>query len=121
MLVRTLSIPAIKCQYETNPACSYSFGVIQAGNGETTPVQCSAMAGSDGTLPAIAKGTCKESARTWTVDKTADGLKLTVSQMVTPSSSQSGSHSIPKSQLKIEQSGASSAQSYTGPAAFDLE
>lgn len=103
---------------------SYEFGVIQAGNGETTPVQCRAqVSGSDGTLPEITdgQGTCEQSSRTFTVAKADGGLTLTVSQPVTPSSNQTGSHTIPASELEIEQTGASSQQKYTGAKEFDLE
>lgn len=100
---------------------SYEFGVIQAGNGETTPVQCRAQVVSDGSLPEITDGTCTESSRTFTVAKADGGLVLTVTQPVTPSSNQSGKHTIPASELEFEQTGASRQQKYTGAAAFDLE
>lgn len=100
---------------------SYEFGVLQAGNGETTPVQCRAQVVSDGSLPEITDGTCTESSRTFTVAKADGGLVLTVTQPVTPSSNQSGSHTIPASELVMEQTGASTQQKYTGATAFDLE
>lgn len=101
---------------------SYEFGVIQAGNGETTPVKCRAqVVGTDGSLPEITDGTCEESSRTFTVAKADGGLVLTVTQPVTPSSNQSGKHTIPASELEFEQTGASSQQKYTGATAFDLE
>ena len=88
---------------------------------ETTGVKCSSMKGSDGTLPAVTDGTCTDSSRTWTVAKTSSGgLTLTVSQPVTPSSNQTGSYTIPASDLTMTQTGASTQQSYTGPTAFNL-
>ncbi|KAL1854042.1 hypothetical protein Daus18300_011540 [Diaporthe australafricana] len=104
--------------------CSYNFGIIQAGNGETTPVQCKALVqGTDGSLPEVTdgQGTCEESSRTFTVAKTDAGLVLTVSQPVTPSSNQTGSHTVVASELEFQQTGASSQQSYTGAKEFDLE
>ncbi|KAI7778932.1 hypothetical protein LA080_001538 [Diaporthe eres] len=101
--------------------CVYEFGVLQAGNGETTPVKCGAQVVSDGSLPEITDGTCEESSRTFTVTKADGGLVLTVTQPVTPSSNQSGKHTIPASELVTEQTGASSQQKYTGAASFDLE
>ena len=108
---------------QTKILLSYSFGVIQAGNGETTPVECTAFLASDGlgTLPPVTDGTCKESSRTWTVEKVEDGsLTLTVTQQVTPSSFQSGYHAIGSDEIVLEQTGASQQQRYTGPAEFDL-
>ncbi|KAG6357394.1 hypothetical protein INS49_013271 [Diaporthe citri] len=101
--------------------CVYEFGIIQAGNGETIPVKCRAQVVSDGSLPEITDGTCEESSRTFTVAKADGGLVLTVTQPVTPSSNQSGKHTIPASELEVEQTGASSQQKYIGAAAFDLE
>ena len=102
--------------------CSYSFGVLQPGTMETTPVKCSAMVGSDGTLPEIQDGTCEESSRTFTVTKEADGgLTLTVSQPVTPSSDQTGSHTIGADELVTADEPNAQVQSYNGPAEFDLE
>ncbi|KUI53357.1 hypothetical protein VP1G_00829 [Cytospora mali] len=100
--------------------CAYSFNVIQPGTMETTPVKCSKSVTSDGTLPVVLDGTCTNSSRTWTVSKTAEGLILEVTQRVTPSSTQSGSHTIPSAQVVKSQTGASSQEAYTGPAAFDL-
>ncbi|KAI1211044.1 hypersensitive response-inducing protein [Annulohypoxylon truncatum] len=102
--------------------CSYNFGVIQAGNGETTPVACSAMvaANTDGSLPEVKAGTCKDSARTFTVTKGADGLTLTVTQPITPSSNQSGSHLLANSDLKTSNAPNAEVQSYAGPTGFDL-
>lgn len=106
----------------TQETLSYEFGVIQAGNGETTPVQCRAqVTGTDGSLPEITDGTCEESSRTFTVTKADGGLVLEVTQPVTPSSNQSGKHTIAASELEFEQTGASRQQKYTGAAAFDLE
>lgn len=101
---------------------SYAFTVIQPGTMETTGVKCSAqVTGSgDGTLPAINDGTCAESSRTFDVVKQADGLVLTVSQPVTPASNETGSYTIPSSDLQISQTGATSQQSYTGPTSFSL-
>lgn len=87
---------------------------------ETTGVQCSKMLPGDGGLPAVTDGTCKDSSRTWTVEKSGKDLVLTVSQQVTPSSAQTGSHTISASDLAYQTSGASVYQSYTGAASFDL-
>lgn len=100
---------------------SYDFTVLQPGTMETTGVDCTKMLGSDGSLPAVTDGTCTDSSRTWTVTKpAAGGLVLTVSQPVTPSSNQTGSYTIPASDLEYTQTGASTQQSYTGPTAFNL-
>ncbi|KAI3396490.1 hypothetical protein diail_12110 [Diaporthe ilicicola] len=104
--------------------CSYNFGIIQVGNGETIPVDCKAsVRGIDGSLPAVTDGhgTCDNSSRTFTVDKTAAGLVLTVSQPVTPSSNQSGSHTIDSHDLQYKQTGGSQLQVYVGSKDFDLE
>lgn len=102
-------------------AHSYAFTVLEAGTMETTGVSCSKLTGSDGTLPAVTDGTCTDSSRTWTVAKNADGgLTLAVAQPVTPSSDKTGSYTIPASDLTTATTGASTQQSYTGPAAFDL-
>lgn len=89
---------------------------------QTEPQHCRAqVVGTDGTLPEITEGTCEQTSRTWTVTKADGGLVLAVTQQVTPSSNQTGKHTIPASELEIQQTGASSQQVYTGPAAFDLE
>ncbi|PSR94437.1 hypothetical protein BD289DRAFT_427508 [Coniella lustricola] len=101
--------------------CSYDFVVIQPGTMETTGVECTDMRVSDGTLPAVADGTCAESSRTWTVTKPlTGGLVLTVSQPVTPSSNTSGTYTIPVTDLVLTQTGASIQQSYDGPTSFAL-
>ncbi|KAF3024196.1 hypothetical protein G7054_g2717 [Neopestalotiopsis clavispora] len=103
--------------------CSYSFGVIQPGTMETTPVTCSAMltANNDGTLPDVTDGTCENSSRTWTVTRGDAGLVFTVSQQVTPSSAQSGTYTIPSTDLTKSDAPNASVESYTGPTAFDLQ
>ncbi|ORY59233.1 uncharacterized protein BCR38DRAFT_351932 [Pseudomassariella vexata] len=101
--------------------CSYEFNLASTSTGETTGVSCSAQVTSDGSLPAVTDGTCKESSRTWTVTKNDDGsLVLTASQQATPSSSSTGSHTIAASELEFQQTGASTQQVYTGAAAFVL-
>lgn len=89
---------------------------------ETTPVSCSAMvsANTDGTLPDVTDGTCENSSRTWTVVRGTDGLTLTVSQPVTPSSNQSGSHLLANSDLATSDAPNANVQSYTGATSFDL-
>ncbi|OTA58361.1 hypothetical protein K449DRAFT_354592 [Hypoxylon sp. EC38] len=101
--------------------CLYSFKVIQPGTMETTGVECTAMVPSNGgLLPDVKEGTCKESSRTFTVVRGDAGLTLTVTQPVTPSSNQSGSHLLPKDQLVISDKPNAYVESYNGPAAFDL-
>ncbi|KAI0828436.1 hypersensitive response-inducing protein [Hypoxylon sp. FL0890] len=101
--------------------CSYSFTVLQTGTMETTGVSCSAtVSGNGGLLPDVKDGTCKDSARTWTVVKGSDGLTLTVSQQISPSSTQSGSHLIPNDQLATSDEPNASVQKYTGPTSFSL-
>ncbi|KAK7731796.1 hypothetical protein SLS53_008617 [Cytospora paraplurivora] len=99
---------------------SYSFTVIQPGTMETTGVKCSKLLPSNGALPAVTDGTCKDSSRKWTIEKSGDDLILTVSQQVTPSSTQDGSYTIPASDLEYKTADASSYQAYTGPTSFDL-
>ncbi|KAK7756494.1 hypothetical protein SLS62_001328 [Diatrype stigma] len=99
---------------------SYSFGVIQAGNGETTPVQCTQLVTSDGTLPEVKDAACENSSRTFSVAKAADGLTFSVSQRVTPSSVQTGNHQIPSAELTTTEQGTAKVQSYTGAKDFDL-
>lgn len=106
----------------THTSSSYEFGLLQPGTMQTEPQKCRAqVTGTDGTLPEITDGTCEQTSRTWTVAKADGGLVLEVSQQVTPSSNQTGKHTIPASELVIEQTGASSQQKYTGPQDFDLE
>ena len=100
--------------------CLYSFGVLQPGTMEQTPVQCKAMVTSDGSLPEIQDGTCEESSRTFTVTKSAEGLTLVVSQPVTPSSNQTGQHLIPNSELVTSDEPNARVQSYQGSPNFDL-
>ncbi|KAI2471048.1 hypersensitive response-inducing protein [Annulohypoxylon bovei var. microspora] len=102
--------------------CLYTFGVLQPGTMETTPVTCKAMvaANTDGTLPEVKAGTCENSSRTFTVTKGADGLTLTVAQPLTPSSNQSGSHLLATSDLKMSNAPNANVQSYTGATGFDL-
>ncbi|KAI0844398.1 hypersensitive response-inducing protein [Daldinia vernicosa] len=103
--------------------CVYSFTVIQPGTMETTGVKCSASgpAGPGGELPEIKEGTCQQSSRTFDVTKGPDGLTFTVSQPVTPSSNQSGSHLIPNSELKTTNEPNAVVQNYVGPSSFNLE
>ncbi|KAI1498289.1 hypersensitive response-inducing protein [Biscogniauxia marginata] len=103
--------------------CLYTFGVLQKGTMETTPVTCKAMvpASSDGTLPNVTDGKCENSSRTFTVIRGTDGLTLKVTQPVTPSSDQSGTHLIPNSELAISDEPNAKVQSYTGPTSFALQ
>lgn len=89
---------------------------------ETTPVNCTALvpANTDGTLPDVKDGTCKSSSRTWTVARGADGLTFSVSQRVTPSSVQTGSHLIPNDELAIANNPNAVVQTYKGADSFDL-
>lgn len=89
---------------------------------ETTGVKCSASgpAGAGGELPEIKDGAC-EGSRTFTVAKGADGLTLTVTQPVTPSSNQSGSHLLAKADLKTTNEPNAVVQNYVGPKSFNLE
>ncbi|KAI0152175.1 hypersensitive response-inducing protein [Hypoxylon sp. NC0597] len=101
--------------------CLYSFNVIQPGTMETTGVNCSALVPSNGgLLPDVKEGTCKESSRTFSVVRSDAGLTLTVSQPVTPSSNQTGSHLLPKDQLAISDKPNAYVESYNGPRSFDL-
>ncbi|WYZ35892.1 hypothetical protein EsH8_X_000539 [Colletotrichum jinshuiense] len=104
--------------------CSYTFTVIQPGTMETTGVDCSALVSgnTDGTLPDVkGNGACDQSSRTFEVIRGDAGLTLTVSQPVTPSSNQTGSHLLPNDQFAISDEPNAKVQSYTGPTAFDLE
>lgn len=89
---------------------------------ETTGVNCTALvsANTDGTLPDVEEGTCSQSSRTFSVVKGDDGLQFTVSQPVTPSSNQTGTHLIPSDELVISNQPNAVVQSYTGPTSFDL-
>ncbi|RYP08986.1 hypothetical protein DL764_001554 [Monosporascus ibericus] len=100
--------------------CLYSFGVLQPGTMEQTPVHCEAMVTSDGSLPEIQDGTCGESSRTFTVTKSAEGLTLVVSQPITPSSDQTGQHLIPNGELVTSDEPNARVQSYQGSPNFDL-
>ncbi|KAJ4168818.1 hypothetical protein NW754_010748 [Fusarium falciforme] len=102
--------------------CSYSFGVIQPGTMEKTPVQCSIMLGATngGNLPDVKDGECKESSRTFNVVRSRRGLTLTVSQPVTPSSNQTGEHFIPNKQIVTSKEPNAMVQTYKGPKNFDL-
>jgi hypothetical protein len=101
---------------------SYSFGVIQPGTMEKTPVQCSIMLGATngGNLPNVKDGECKESSRTFNVVRSRRGLTLTVSQPVTPSSNQTGEHFIPNKQIVTSKEPNAMVQTYKGPKNFDL-
>lgn len=89
---------------------------------ETTGVKCSTQvpANVGGTLPDVKDAACTESSRTFSIVKGADGLTLTVSQQVTPSSFQTGSHLLPNDQLVTSNDPNAVVQSYTGPTTFDL-
>ncbi|KAI1073827.1 hypothetical protein F5B20DRAFT_565753 [Whalleya microplaca] len=102
--------------------CQYSFGVLQKGTMETTPVKCSAMLTSNNSLPDVkeGEGKCEGSARTFTVTRGSDGLTLTVTQPVTPSSDQSASHLIPNNQITKATQPNAEVESYTGDKSFDL-
>ncbi|KAI4859201.1 hypothetical protein F4820DRAFT_440551 [Hypoxylon rubiginosum] len=102
--------------------CLYSFAVIQPGTMETTPVNCTALvpANTDGTLPDVQEGTCGESSRTFSVARGTEGLTFVVSQPVTPSSNQSGTHLIPGDELVIANNPNAVVESYTGPTSFNL-
>lgn len=105
--------------------CSISFGVVKSGAGETTPVECSAMLGSNGEIPEVTAGTCKDSSRTWTFTKFsnnhASGYELAVSQQVTPSSSETGRYDLFSGSFEMQQTGASTQQVYVGEETeFDL-
>ncbi|KAK3310385.1 hypersensitive response-inducing protein [Chaetomium strumarium] len=103
--------------------CLYTFGVLQPGTMEKTPVTCKALvpANNDGTLPDVKEGTCEESSRTWSIVRSAEGLTLTVSQQVTPNSFQSGAHLLPNDEFVMNNQPNAVVQTYTGPVAFDLE
>ncbi|KAF6843017.1 putative hypersensitive response-inducing protein [Colletotrichum musicola] len=103
--------------------CSYSFTVIQPGTMETTGVKCSGLfpANNDGTLPDVKEGACTESSRTFDVVRSPEGLTFSVSQPVTPSSNQTGTHLIPAAQLAVSNEPNAVVEKYTGPVAFDLE
>lgn len=104
--------------------CSYDFVAFSPGSGETaeTGVTCSALVTSDGTLPAVADGTCTNSSRTWTITKPAEGgLEFTISSQVSQTGFNVGTYDIPATDLVTETTGASTQQRYTGPDAFDLE
>ncbi|KAF3012866.1 hypothetical protein G7054_g4139 [Neopestalotiopsis clavispora] len=102
--------------------CSYSFGVLQPGTMETTPVTCSKMLTASGTsnLPDVTDGTCENSSRTWTITRSDAGLVFTVSQQVTPSSFQTGTYTIPADELAVATQPNAQVESYTGPTSFDL-
>ncbi|KAI1383088.1 hypersensitive response-inducing protein [Hypoxylon trugodes] len=102
--------------------CLYSFSVIQPGTIETTPVNCTALVPGnlDGTLPDVQEGTCSLSSRTFSVTRGDLGLTFEVSQPVTPSSNQTGTHLIPKDELAISDKPNAVVESYTGPSSFNL-
>jgi hypothetical protein len=90
---------------------------------EKTPVTCKALvsANTDGTLPDVKEGTCEQSSRIWSIVRGAEGLTLTVSQQITPSSNQSGSHLLPNNEFVMNNQPNAVVQTYTGPVEFDLE
>lgn len=89
---------------------------------ETTPVTCKAMvtANNDGTLPDVTDGTCENSSRTWTVTRGDAGLVFAVSQQVSAASSQTGTYTIPSSDLVKSDAPNAAVESYTGPTSFNL-
>ncbi|RAL61042.1 hypothetical protein DID88_010138 [Monilinia fructigena] len=104
--------------------CLYSFTVIQPGTMETTGVNCSALApaGPNGKLPDLAKwqGKCGISSRTFWLTHKHKGVEFTVSQPVTPSSNQTGSYLLPKSEFTTSQTTIGPVESYSGPSSFNL-
>lgn len=92
---------------------------------QTEPQHCAiTLTGlPDGKLPEVGpwEGKCEQTSKTFSVARDGEGLVLTVSAPVSPSSNTTGTHAIPADQLKTEQSGASVRQSYVGPTAFSLE
>ncbi|WYZ44971.1 hypothetical protein EsH8_VIII_000287 [Colletotrichum jinshuiense] len=103
--------------------CSIGFTVIQPGTMETTGVECKTLvtANNDGTLPDVKEAACSESSRTFDLVRNPEGITITVSQPVTPSSNQTGSHLLPSSDFEISNEPNAVVERYTGPAAFDLE
>ncbi|KAH8901611.1 hypersensitive response-inducing protein [Thozetella sp. PMI_491] len=103
--------------------CLYYFKLLQPGTMQTEPQTCKQLvtANNDGTLPDVKEGTCEATSRTFDVVRSASGLTFTVSQPVTPSSNQTGTHLIPSDQLKMSNEPNAVVQSYVGPTAFDLE
>ena len=117
-------LPATKARLLT-PFSSYEFGVLQPGTMQTTPQQCkiTVLGLPDGKLPEVGpwEGKCEQTSKTFSVARDGENLVLTVSQPVSPASNTTGVHTITADQLKMDQSGASVRQSYTGPTAFPLE
>ncbi|GKT94943.1 22kDa glycoprotein (hypersensitive response-inducing protein, EC91 protein) [Colletotrichum tofieldiae] len=103
--------------------CLISFTVIQPGTMETTGVECRTLVSAipGGTLPDVKEAGCTLSSRTFDLVRSPEGITLTVSQPVTPSSNQTGSHLLPSSEFKISNEPNAVVESYTGPTAFDLE
>ncbi|KAI1735447.1 hypothetical protein F4680DRAFT_304907 [Xylaria scruposa] len=103
--------------------CLYNFNLVQPGTGQTTPQVCKALvpANTDGSLPNVVDAACEETSRTFSVTKVDGGLTLTVSQPVTPSSNQSGSHLIANSELEFQDSPNVHIQQYKGPTSFSLD
>lgn len=101
--------------------CSYSFGVIGIGDGETIPVKCGASIVGGGHLPNVTDGTCEESSRTFDVKREADGsLVLFIGQPVTPTSNEWGKYTVPADQIELETTGATQQERYVGPTSFVL-
>lgn len=83
------------------------------------------MLTSNGELPEVTDGTCKDSSRTWTITKFsnnhASGLELSVTEPVTPSSSLTGRYDLFSGSFEMQQTGASTQQVYVGEETeFDL-
>jgi hypothetical protein len=83
------------------------------------------MLTSNGQIPEVTDGTCKDSSRTWKFTKFstnhASGFELEVSQQVTPSSFESGRYDLFDGSFEMQQTGASTQQVYVGEETeFDL-
>ncbi|EPE05342.1 22kda glycoprotein [Ophiostoma piceae UAMH 11346] len=101
--------------------CRYSFGVVQANNGETIPVQCVLLATANGgDLPNVTDAPCTDSSRTFSVVRGTEGLTLTVSQPVSPASNETGSHLLAASDLVTATQPNAEVESYEGPTSFPL-
>ncbi|OHE90499.1 hypersensitive response-inducing protein [Colletotrichum orchidophilum] len=102
--------------------CSYGFTVIQPGTMETTGVNCTALVTGNpsGLLPDVTDGTCGFSSRTFDIVRGVEGLTLTVSQPVSPTSNQTGSHLLSNCEFEISNQPNAVVQHYTGSPSFDL-
>ncbi|KAJ1326108.1 hypothetical protein MN608_09311 [Microdochium nivale] len=105
--------------------CTYSFGVFEPGTMQTVPQICSAMVtqGVPHELPAVEKGECALTSKTWTITKADDGLTLSVFAEVSPGSFKSGVHKIGANELEMVVSPTDPNgihQVYKGPEDFNL-